>query len=206
MSSELPVWNDAETDILPEFRLTFGHALIEGEPDVSRVAKAIGLKILDHHVFCGDELPCGVGGKFEFERGGTTYAVVSVHDGATCVFTDRMRFLNSRQWLRFSKSHRIAVVTQQDRDDYFYSVFEKGKVVASAVTERGKLRIIGPSSVNVTVNDTVVASAEANPKAPAWTRSFLARDMRLVITPDLGVKVLTSEDHEVKPISLLICS
>jgi hypothetical protein len=182
LSKELPVWNDAETDILPDFHLTYGHALIANAPAVDTIFSRAGIRVLASRPFTGSELPQDVEQKLTFRQGTEMYAIASSDDLATCIFGDRTLFLRPEPWIKLSTKFIVSIVTQQANDEYFYRVFSKQKLIATAAREQGRLRMIGNITVRASYQNRLVAAVTANPPPPASVEKFLAGDMELVIT------------------------
>jgi hypothetical protein len=86
LSKELPVWNEAETDILPEFQLTYGHALIDNAVSVDSIVSHAGIQVLETRSFTGFELPRDPQHGFTFRKGADMYAIASRDKMATSHF------------------------------------------------------------------------------------------------------------------------
>ena len=122
----------------------------------------------------------------------------------TCIFGDRTLFLRPERWIKLSSKHTVSLVTQQANDEYFYRVFAKKKLIASAAREQGKLRMIGNVTVRASYKDRLVAAVTANPAAPASVEQFLTGDMELVVSEQGQVSIRSLVGNIVNTLLLTI--
>jgi hypothetical protein len=204
LSKELPVWNEDETDILPEFQLTYAHALIDNAGSVDSIVAHAGIQVLETRSFTGFELPRDPQHGFTFRKGADMYAIAGRDEMVTCIFGDRTLFLRPERWIKLSSKHTVSLVTQQANDEYFYRVFAKKKPIASAAREQGELRMIGNVTVRASYKDRLVAAVTANPAPPASVEQFLARDMELVVSEQGHVSMRSLVGNVVNTLLLTI--
>jgi hypothetical protein len=143
-SKELPLWNDDETDVRPEYQLTYGHALIGTRLSAKELLQSLGFRITEELSGAASELPCDPMGNYVF-LSGDIYEFFLVDQGQqTAVFGDRTLFFNNKAWIALSKSHKVplAVVTRTDKDAYFFDISE---TVSRQATRAGRETGFGSS-------------------------------------------------------------
>ena len=185
----LPLWNGDNSDVLPQFRLTFGHAVFRGltaDNWQPKLFKALGL---DKPSYTGPlqqaaiprHLPeqCLVLGSatethLVFARLGDVWNVFGPHDF----------FFASKKWMEFNAKAGglMAFATQMDEDSFSYLVFNRGIKQTNVFVEGTFIRVVPDSRVAAYIGNEKIF--EDNP-----TCSFSDADVRDLIEHDLAIRV-----------------
>ena len=182
-SRDIPTWNSDESDVLPAFRLTYGHILTKGLLAADEVLEKLNAGRL--HVtepFSGIGLPEQADGNFGYEDRGRRHFLFASEGGYTAVFCDRSFFLRNNAWIEMSRKTTdfFAVVTATEADTFFYYIFRRGELLCNAVSEAGNPRIVAGASISVSLGGKVVQTVREEPQcAHDEILNFLRYDLSL---------------------------
>lgn len=153
---KLPLWNKDETDVLPEYQLSFGHAICQAdinEEAVHVLAKHLMLGSLEHvgpldverlpmHSLVGCRMLC---------TEDATHLVVARNGAYSAVFGPHRLFLNNQLWIKWNSRYRgiMAIVTRYDVAESSYRVFESGRRIVSAWSNGGQIKCLEDPSIDV---------------------------------------------------------
>ena len=153
-SITLPLWNKQETDVLPQYQLTFGHAICQApmsSEDVLRLAKFLELGELQYSGdLDADKLPVVAGSRtLGAER--EAHLLIAEVGGHQVIFGPHQLIGNSSHWIEWNKKvgGLMAYTTQMDVEEYFHRVFGDGKLILSACAEGDSLRYIEDTPIEV---------------------------------------------------------
>jgi hypothetical protein len=156
---DLPLWNKEETDVLPEYQMSYGHVLCQGEIDedsVETLRRSLGLpRRRDTEGAGPTHFPRDPSGK-HYTLGGLTEAhllVVGLGD-YSAIFGPHVLFLTARDWIKWDKKVRrlMAVATRLDIVRTFYTVFRDGQYQANAASDNERVWFPEIPEVEVYVN------------------------------------------------------
>ena len=150
----LPLWNKEETDVLPEYQLTSGHAICQAPmspEDVQRLAKFLELGDLQ---YSGDldagRLPV-LSGHMTLGTEQEAHLLIVEVGGHRVIFGPHGLFGNSTHWIEWNKKvgGLMAYTTQLDVEDYYHIVFGDGKRILSACAEGDSIRYLEDTPIEV---------------------------------------------------------
>jgi hypothetical protein len=153
--SQVDLWNKDNSDVLPEFQLTYGHALFRGldlhsdwrsklfnSLELGRPMRAESFGKLDIPLLFEQKWPV-LGSSTETHflcgRVGDVWSVFGPHDF----------FLQSKKWMAFNAKIGgiFALATQMAVDSFYYDLFDKGVKQTNVLATGEKLRIIADTPI-----------------------------------------------------------
>lgn len=130
---DIPLWNKTETDILPQYQLSYGHVIFELQDiDLLRrkTEKVLGLVSpeIEYNLLCIKNFPLlgsnAVLYDYEFDH----YIYVKT-EKYLYLYAKHTLFFNNNLWEKFSKKYKekIVVCTRGTSTEFGYRIFKDGK-------------------------------------------------------------------------------
>lgn len=203
----LPLWNRDNSDVLPQYRLTFGHTIFRGVNSDNWQFKLLKVIGLEKPVYSGPlneaAIPrhapeqCLVLGSatethFVFARLGDVWNVFGAHD----------HFFASRKWMEFNAKAGglMAFGTQMDEDSFSYLVFNRGIKQTNAFTEGKRIRIFQDSRVDGYIgNEKVFEDKPICGLSDTDVRDFIEHTLALRVCAD-GLSIIPRFTDTTAPI------
>lgn len=166
---DLPLWNKEETDVLPEYQMTYGHVLCQGQMDedvVSRLARTLGLPVRRRvGSVAANQFPTDPSG--QHRTLGTlkdAHLLVLALGDYSAVFGPHVLFFHNRDWITWNKKRPglMALATRQDILDTSYRVFHDGRYQLSAWLDNEKLSFPETPGIEVYVNREPIFRSSSN--------------------------------------------
>lgn len=204
---KLPLWNKDETDVLPQFHLTYGHVICDielTEKNIRLLAKKFQHRKLLH------------AGPFNLTR-------IPKHESANChtlgtdklahvivvpvgkchaIFAPHSWFMRNDGWIRWNKRVRghIAIAHRLDLDEWYFNVFRDGKRLLSAAADGSNLRFLDDTPIEVRVEGRVIFQDEGSTAKPGdEIIALLQHDVRIQ-TDESGFRFEPAfSNHEIGP-------
>ncbi len=189
----LPLWNRDNSDVLPQFQLTFGHVLfrgLTGNDWQPKLFKSLGLgkpsytgPLQQAAIPLHPREQCPVLGSttethLVFARLGDVWSIFGPHDV----------FFTSKHWMEFNAKAGglMAFATQMDEDSFSYLVFNGGIKQTNVFVEGTFIRV---------VPDTPIAAYIGNQRIfeDKSTCSLSDADLRKLIEHDLAIRVTSDQ-------------
>ena len=157
----LPIWNSDNSDVLPEFQLTFGHCLLRGVPSPGwqdKLFKALGLgaptQTLAHLSLPRHEQ----NGCLVFGSGDNLHLVVARLADVWAVFGPHTLFFSTKSWIEFNSKvgGALAFATQMDVGEISYLIFQNGVKQTNVFLKNGSIRVVDDSPVDIYINNQPV--------------------------------------------------
>jgi hypothetical protein len=150
----LPLWTKDNSDVLPEYQLTFGHALFRGLPAYGWTSKLIRLLGLNEPIYSGPlqqaAIPRHASRKYKvLGAPSEVHLLFARLDDVWSVFGPHELFFGSKKWIlsNLELGGLMAFVTQMDSDCFSYRVFEKGMKQTNVFAEGSTLRIAADTQI-----------------------------------------------------------
>lgn len=187
--SPLPLWNKEQTDVLPEYQLSYGHVLCQTplvmQGTVRVLAKYLGLGTM---VYAGpvdntrlpmnQNIACRTLGTLELAN-----LLVAKSGNYYAVFAPHLLFLRSKQWIDWNKKQGglMAYVTRLNVTEHFYIIFENGSRMFDATTNGDQLRVLEDMPILITLDrEKIYHDPGSKPQIPEAVGSMLQHDVRIV--------------------------
>ncbi len=173
MSKDLPLWDDEEADVLIEHRFQYGHILLSLHKSVDlakRIAKAFGLK---KPVGLYERVNADV---LEYEQQKSTlllssdelwhFIVAELASGVTMIYGPHFLFFNSRRWVELHRDVTgwLLYVTRGDSQQFFYTIFNKGKHYCNACRDSSGIHKLVHAPVDVRLENRSIYRKPGPPK------------------------------------------
>lgn len=187
---DLPLWNKEQTDILPEYRLTYGRVLLRGlikndwqpvlfkslgfgKPSYSGPLDQIRLPV--HAQTKGAVLGNAAEAHLIAARMADVWTVFAGHD----------LFFSSARWTEFNKrvGKLMAYITQMTVDSFGCLIFEKDVKQTNVFIEGPAIRVVNDPRIVVSFGDEKIY--EDNPTcslSDAEMRDFVEHDLAIHVT------------------------
>ncbi len=189
MSEKIDLWNKEQTDVRPEYQLTYSHALFHGllkDDWQQALFKTLGVgkpsysgpleqtRIIVHPQTKGPVLGNATEAHLIAARLEEVWTVFGAHD----------LFFSSTKWTVFSKraSRLLAICAQMDAESYFYYVFERDKKQTNVIAEGTFIRISPDDRIVVSLGGEKIY--EDNPTcslSDAEVRDFVEHDLAIQV-------------------------
>ncbi len=189
MSDEIDLWNKEQTDIRPEYQLTYGHTLFRGllrdnwKPELF---KSLGLgkprysgpleqrRVPVHPQTHGPVLGNATEAHAIAARLADVWTVFGAHD----------LFFSSAKWTQFNKKagRLMASCAQMSVESYYYYIFERDKKQTNVIAEGTFIRISPDDRIVVSLGGEKIY--EDNP-----TCSLSETEVRDFVEHDLAIQV-----------------
>lgn len=198
----VPLWNSNNSDVLPEFRLSYGHALFGSllPKDVpSRLIKCLGLGRPAYDGPLNEQAIPRHKGHRTFGVANEVHLLLAGMNGAYSIFGPHHLFLSSSKWteLNAKVGGPMAFVNQMDETGgFFYVIFERGQKQADAVVENQSIRVLADETISVYIgSEQVYRSRPKRTMSDATIIELIKRDSevticdgRIAIKPRFGDK------------------
>ena len=185
---DLPLWNTSETDVLPEYRLGYGHMLCNTPLDtpvaVQLLAKHLDIGAMEYAgAVDSSRLRCDPGyAGLSLGKNDVVNLLLSKVNECYCVFGPHHLFFRNNYWIAWNKASRglMAVISRNDLIDYSYLIFERGKLQFTAAGDTKGLRMIGDTPMIFTLNSEVIYTAPTTiPKVSPTAIQMVCNDLRI---------------------------
>lgn len=188
----LPLWTDDETDVRPEYHLSFGHLLCDmqlDEPSIQVLAKYLDLGALEYAGSIDlDRLPihprvgCRNLGSLELAN-----ILVARNGSYSVLFGPHKLFFNNTRWIKWNKKIGGLMVPahRQSLTETSYNVFENGKRLLSAWAEGNQIRCREDPEIVAYLNGKQISCIPgAKPNMSEAIAALLRADVHVAEAPE----------------------
>lgn len=155
----LPLWNKDNSDVLPTFQLTFGHALLRGFRGDWKSALFRCLD-LGSTYRSGPLQPAAIPRHARencsvFGSTSELHLVLARFGDVWSVFGPHDLFFTSKKWMQFNAKvgGLLSISTQMDKDVFSYLVFERGLKQTNALVELENIRVFPDTPITAYIGD-----------------------------------------------------
>ena len=195
----LPLWNRDNSDVLPDFQLTFGHALFRRLPSEgwqAKLFKALGLgKPTYSGLLQQSAIPRHARENFKVLGTATESHFVCARLGDVWgVFGPHELFFASKKWMEFNSKtgDLMAFATQMDVTLFSYLVFSKGIKQTNAFADGNLIRVVLDTPMVAYLGKEQVFEDKA-------TCSLSDAEVRAFIEHDLSLQVSDTDEVSIRP-------
>ena len=186
---EHSLWNLDNTDVLPSFQLTFGHALFRGIR--SGEWRSTLFKVLDlgKPSYSGP-LQSATLPRHAYDKCIVLSSPTEIHlifarlDDVWCVFGPHDFFFSTTKWMNFNAKigGLMGFATQMEADSFFYLIFSRGIKQTNVSGEKTEIRVIHdtPIAAYIVGKKILEDTAECSLSA-AVIRDFIAHDLTIEV-------------------------
>lgn len=183
----LPLWNSEETDVRPEYQLTFGHMLCKvrvEERSLDLLASMLGLGTMRYSGSLDNQLlPHDHTGEYR-NLGTLEYAnLLAVRqDECDVVFAPHMLYFNNQAWMNWNGTMRglMTIATRADVKDMAYDAFQNGRIRKTAWWDGEALTFPEEPKIDLYLNrELIYRSPDSTPVDVRPIISLLRSDVEL---------------------------
>jgi hypothetical protein len=173
MSNDLPLWNNDKSDVLPQYRIQYGHVLIKHADfeDLIKLIKSI-YKLKKTHVVYNYIEMSSINQK---EQGKYVYLsddshwhfIMAIFYGDTMViYAPHFLFYNNINWMRLSKkiSSYLFVFNQIDINLFHWTIFHNGELYCNVHKDITGIHKSIHAPVEISFNNRVIYTKEDDTK------------------------------------------
>ena len=191
----LPLWNEDETDVLPEYQLGYVHALIHGVEQrkiIRGLEKVFPVtKVSEENFVSPDDLPWNEEASMPaLQDDDRWHCILAISPIATCVFGPHRIFLGGRPWMALSRKlkARVFLVARLDAMKYSYHLYRDGKHRYVAFSTPSGVRVAEEAPVVAHLNGKKIFEYQPDCVEPSEEeRAIIHEDVVLKYDPEEGV-------------------
>ena len=191
------LWNKDNSDVLPEFQLTYGHGLFRGLPANDWRSKLFRSLKLDKATYIGPIQQAAI--PRDSDEGWRILGSVSeIHlllarlGDVSCIFGPHDLFFRSQKWMDFNNKvgGLFALVTQMDMNSFFYDLFKDGVKQTNALAEGTHVRIIPDTPIKAYLGgQKIYEDKSACSLSDSEIHDFIKHDLLVQLVTDQLVLV-----------------
>lgn len=154
---DIPLWNKTESDVLPQYQLSYGHVIFELQ-DINILRRKVEtfLKLseqeIEYKLLCVKNFPFCNGNAVLFDHQFDHYIYIETKKYLYLYAKHRL-FFDNKLWGGFSKKYRekLAVCTRSTSTEFGYRIIKDGKVLFCGKNDGKEATIFANTSMHISL-------------------------------------------------------
>lgn len=172
---DIPLWNKTETDVLPQYQLSYGHVIFEFQ-DINllreKIETFLGLakREMEYRLLCIKDFPLHGGNAMLFDHEFDHYIYIAT-ERYLYLYAKHRLFFNNKLWEGFSKKYKekLAVCTRSTPIEFGYRIFKDGKFLFCGKNDGKDTTIFANTDMHISLHMDGQELFKAKSNIPAST-------------------------------------